>query len=81
MTGNRSNHPKFLSSLLGTLGGKKGRRQQQQQQQQQYLGTGSGNTSDGTGSGQSSSQALPLGAAEVMRRKIMGLDGKARSKC
>lgn len=77
MLGNRSNHPRFLSSLLGTLGGKKSRRHQQQQQ---YDGGGSGNSSDGTGSGQSSSQTLPLGAAEVMRRKMLGLDGKARTK-
>ena len=72
MTNNRSTHPKFLSSLFGNLGGKRIRRQQQQ-----YKG------SEGMSSGQSSGESLPLGAAEVMRRKMLGLaalDGKARDR-
>lgn len=71
MNGNRSNQPRFLTNLLGTLGGKKSKRKGQN-----YDGTGSGGSSDGSSSGQSSSQTLPLGAAEVMRRKMLRIDRK-----
>lgn len=72
MNGNRSNQPRFLSNLLGTLGGKKSRRKGHS-----YDGTGSGcSSSDGSSSNQSSSQTLPLGAAEVMRRKMLRIDRK-----
>ena len=72
MASGRANHPRFLSSLFGNLGGKKGRRHQQQR-----VG------SDEPESPQSSHQTLPLGAAEVMRRKMLGItsDGRSKESC
>ena len=70
MAANRSNQPRFLSSIFGSLGGKRGKRQQQQQ----YSG------GEGTGSSQSSRDALPLGAAEVMRRKMLGFGADVKAK-
>ena len=72
MASGRTNHPRFLSSLFGTLGGKKGRRHQQQRAR-----------SDEPESPQSSHQTLPLGAAEVMRRKMLGItsDGRSKESC
>lgn len=72
MASSRANHPRFLSSLFGTLGGKKGRRHQQQSA-----------GSDEPESPQSGSQTLPLGAAEVMRRKMLGItsDGRSKESC
>ncbi|KAL6719607.1 hypothetical protein ACLMJK_001527 [Lecanora helva] len=74
MVSHRTNQSRFLSSLLGTLGGKRGRRHQQQQQRP---------SSDGAESPQSGSQSLPLGAAEVMRRKMLGIgsDGRLKESC
>ena len=64
-----SNQPRFLSSLFGTLGGKRNRRQ-----------CAHYSSGDDSGSAQSSGETLPLGAAEVMRRKMLGfaLDGKTK---
>lgn len=67
MIPNRNNQTKFFSSLFG----KRGRRQREC------------GGSDGTGSSGSSSQTLELGAAEVMRRKMLGIareDGKGRER-
>ena len=69
---NRANHPRFLSSLFGTLGAKRERRQRQQC-------TGM----EETRSSQPGDQVLSLGAAEAIRRKMLGLtsNGKAKESC
>ena len=54
-----SDCPSFLSSLLGTFGNKKRKTRKYPE-------------ADSTGCSQYSSQALPLGAAEVLKRKILG---------
>ena len=54
-----SDYPSFLSSLFGTFGNKKRKTRKYPE-------------ADSTGCSQYSSQALPLGAAEVLKRKILG---------